>query len=257
MINSQTRSFLISVVFLVGLGGFEGVSLAEEKLTFPKNEWGFKKFFGTYDRAALQRGFQVYKEVCSACHGMDHLYYRNLEALGFTGAQVKTIARDYKIPSIDDQGQSFERPAEPSDRFVAPFPNELAARAANNGAYPPDLSLIVKARAGGPDYIKALLLGFKAAPEGFKLYPGMHYNAYFSGHQIAMAPPLTEGQVTYADGTKATVEQMVDDVVTFMAWAAEPELEVRKKLGIRVMLFLSVFAVFMFFVLRQAKKAIK
>ncbi|MFN3460658.1 MAG: cytochrome c1 [Oceanibaculum sp.] len=207
----------------------------------PSQNWSFSGLFGTFDRAAAQRGFQVYKEVCATCHGAYHLSYRNLADLGFSEAEVKAIAaEDTVIDGPNDEGEMFERPAEPSDKFKRPFPNENAARFANGGAYPPDLSLIVKARPGGADYLYALLTGYQEAPADVEMMEGMNYNAYFPGHQIAMAQPLYPDSVTYADGTTASVEQMSRDLTTFLAWAAEPEMERRKQMGISVMLFLIV-----------------
>lgn len=219
----------------------------------PETGWHHAGITGTFDRAALQRGFQVYKEVCAACHGLRLLSYRNLTDIGFTADQVKAIASGYQtMAEPDDQGDVKLRAATPADRFVGPFANDNAARAANNGALPPDLSLIVKARHGGENYIYSLLTGFEAPPEGVKLMAGMNYNPYFAGHQIAMPSPLTEGGVTYADGTKATVGQMAQDVTTFLTWAAEPKLEIRKQTGMKVMIFLIVFA----FVMYCAKKRV-
>ena len=204
-----------------------------------KQYWSYAGVFGTFDRAALQRGFQVYKEVCSACHAMSHLHYRNLAALGFSDAEIKALAAEATVmDGPNDQGEMYERPGRASDRFKAPFPNDLAARAANNGAHPPDLSLIVKARHGGADYIYGLLTGYGNPPSGLNMPAGMNYNAMFPGHMIAMPPPLTEGGVTFADDTAATVPQMARDVTTFLAWAAEPETEERKRSGLKVMLFL-------------------
>lgn len=215
---------------------------AAEGVAIPKQDWSFGGIFGTFDRAAAQRGFQVYKEVCSTCHGAYHLHYRNLTALGFSEAEVKAIAAGYQTQDgPNDDGEMFERPALPSDKFIRPFPNEKAARASNGGAYPPDLSLIVKARPGGADYLYALLTGYQEPPAGVTLMEGMHYNAYFPGHQIAMAQPLYADGVTFADGAPATVEQMARDVSTFLAWAAEPEMERRKQMGVSVILFLLVF----------------
>jgi cytochrome c1 len=228
-----------------------GSAVAAEE-SAPPQEWSFSGIFGTYDRAALHRGFQVYKDVCSACHSMSLLYYRNLEQIGFSEDEVKGIAAERKVTDgPNDQGQMFERPARPTDRFVAPFPNEQAARLANNGALPPDLSVIVKARKGGPDYIYGVLTGFVDTPEGFKVPEGMFYNAAFPGHAIAMPPPLADGAVTYADGTTATVPQMAHDVTTFLNWAAEPELEVRKKTGLRVMLYLVLLTAMLYAVKRK------
>lgn len=209
-----------------------------EAPTPPKQDWSFNGIFGTFDRAELQRGFQVYQDVCSACHGLYHLSYRDLEALGFSEEEVKAIAAQKQVPDINDEGETVQRPARPSDKFVAPFPNEKAARAANNGAYPPDLSLITKAREHGPDYVAAILTGYAEPPADFHLQEGMQYNKYFPGHQIAMPPPLSEGAVTFADNTPATVPQMAHDVAAFLHWAAEPNLEARHQMGIKVMLFL-------------------
>jgi len=207
----------------------------------PHQEWPFDGVFGTYDRAALQRGFQIYKEVCSTCHPVKHLYYRDLAGIGYTDEQLKGIAAQYQVTDgPNDQGEMYQRPARPSDPFAAPFPNDQAARAANNGALPPDLSLIVKAREGGTDYVYAILTGFKPAPAGVTLNPNMYYNEYFPGHQIAMPPPLSDNQVTYADGTPATVPQMAHDIASFLAWAAEPTLEDRHRVGFKVLLFLIV-----------------
>ena len=216
---------------------------ADETPPLPHQQWSFDGIFGTYDRASAQRGFQVYKEVCSVCHAVKHLFFRDLADLGYSEDEIKAIASTYEVTDgPNDQGQMYQRPARPSDPIPGPFPNDLAARAANNGALPPDLSMIVKAREGGPDYIFGLLNGYKDPPTGFNLLPGMNYNEYFAGHQIAMPPPLSDGAVTFADGTSATVPQMAHDVVTFLAWAAEPNLEPRHRTGFKVMLFLVVAA---------------
>jgi cytochrome c1 len=220
--------------------------------------WHFQGPFGTYDRAAAQRGFQVYKEVCSACHSLSLLSYRNLTEIGLTENQVKAIAAEFQVPDLSEDGQPIERPARPSDRFKKPFPNELAAAAANGGKAPPDLSLIVKARPGGPDYIHGLLTGYvpfdKLTPEQIKEFSVTkddNFNLYFPGHRIAMPPPLSDDKVTYVDGTKATLEQMSTDVVEFLAWASEPHLEARNRTGIRVVLFLLALAGLMYAVKRQ------
>jgi len=216
---------------------------ADEAPPLPHQQWSFDGVFGTYDRASAQRGFQVYKEVCSACHPVKHLYFRDLADLGYNEDEVKAIASTYEVTDgPNDQGQMYQRPARPSDPIPGPFPNDLAARAANNGALPPDLSMIVKAREGGPDYIFGLLTGYKDPPAGFNLLPGMYYDEYFAGHQIAMPPPLSDNAVTFADGTPATVPQMAHDVVTFLTWAAEPNLEPRHRTGFKVMLFLVIAA---------------
>jgi ubiquinol-cytochrome c reductase cytochrome c1 subunit len=214
---------------------------AGEAIAIPETRFSFEGLFGTFDRASAQRGFQVYKEVCSACHSMRLLSYRNLLEIGLTEDQARAIAAQFQVmDGPNDQGEMFERPARLSDRFRRPFANDNAARAANNGALPPDLSVMVKARENGADYIHALLTGYKDPPEGFQLMDGMNYNAYFPGHQIAMPNVLNPGQVEFADGTEATVEQMARDVTTFLAWAAEPELEQRRRMGVRIILFLIV-----------------
>ena len=214
---------------------------AGEAAPIPDVRFSFDGLFGTFDRASVQRGFQVYSEVCANCHAMHLMSYRNLLEIGLSEEQVRNIAASVQVTDgPNDQGEMFERPARLSDRFRRPFPNDQAARAANNGALPPDFSVIVKAREGGADYIHALLTGYEDPPEGFTLMEGMNYNKYFAGHQIAMPNILNPGQVQFADGTEATVDQMATDVASFLAWAAEPELETRRRMGIRIILFLIV-----------------
>jgi ubiquinol-cytochrome c reductase cytochrome c1 subunit len=217
---------------------------AQETPPLPHQEWSFEGVFGTYDLASAQRGFQVYKEVCSACHPVKHLYFRDLAAIGYNADEIKAIAATYQVTDgPNDQGQMYQRPGRPSDPIPGPFPNDQAARAANNGALPPDQSLIVKARHGGPDYVYGILTGYKEPPAGFKLLDGMNYNEYFPGHQIAMPPPLSDNAVTFADGTSATVPQMAHDVVTFLTWASEPNLDDRHRTGFKVIGFLVVAAI--------------
>ena len=209
----------------------------------PRQQWSFDGVFGTYDRASAQRGFQVYKDVCSVCHPVKHLHFRDLTDIGYSEDEVKAIAAGYQVTDgPNDEGQMFQRPGRPSDPIPGPFPNDQAARAANNGALPPDQSLIVKARAGGPDYVYGILTGYKEAPASFKMLEGMNYNEFFPGHQIAMPTPLSDNAVTFADGTPATVPQMAHDVVTFLTWAGEPRLEDRHRAGFKVTLFLVVAA---------------
>jgi ubiquinol-cytochrome c reductase cytochrome c1 subunit len=238
--------FVLVLTAALALGfGFVGAARAQEEAPSPPHQqWSFEGVFGTYDPAALQRGFQVYKEVCSACHAVKHLYYRDLTQIGYTDDQVKGFAAQAQVTDgPNDQGEVYQRPGRPSDPFASPFPNDQAARAAENGALPPDLSLVVKQREGGPDYVYAILTGFQQAPSGFKMNANMNYNEYFPGHQIAMPPPLTaDGQITYADGTKATKEQMAHDVVTFLSWASEPSLDERHRTGAKVILFLIIGA---------------
>jgi cytochrome c1 len=232
-----------------------------ELQTLPPKDasWSFDGPFGVYDRAALQRGLQVYKDVCSACHSLEHIAFRHLAEEGGPGlspAQVIALAAAYRVPAgsnelgqtVDANGQPLLRPATPADRFPPPFPNEQAQRAANNGALPPDLSLIVKARAGGADYVYSILTGYgQQPPTGAIIGPGRFYNSYFRGGQIAMPPPLNPDQVMYADGTPATVDQEARDVVTFLAWAADPKMEERKRTGFSVMAFLLVLTSLLYF----------
>jgi ubiquinol-cytochrome c reductase cytochrome c1 subunit len=225
---------------------------ADETIHLLKSHWSFDGPFGTYDRAAAQRGFQVYKEVCSNCHPINMIHYRDLTGIGFSPDEVKAIAAGYQTTDgPNDQGEMYQRPGRPADAFARPFANEKAARAANNGALPPDLSMIVKAREGGPDYVYSILNGYGEPPEGFKVAAGMNYNKYFPGHQIAMPQPLNDGAVTYADGTQATVPQMAHDVVTFLTWAAEPQLEERHQTGFKVMLFLAIATILFYAVKRK------
>lgn len=218
-------------------------------------DWSFNGLFGTYDRNALRRGYQVYVEVCAACHSMNQIAFRNLFQPGgpeFSEAEVKALAKQYIVEDgPDDYGDMFERDALPKDKFPSPYPNENAARAANGGAYPPDLSLITKARGGGPDYIHALLSGYEDAPEGVEMRAGLYYNPYMPGGKIAMPIPLMDELVEYSDGTEATVEQMSLDVTHFLNWAAEPELEQRKRTGFMVLIYLTIFAGLMYFSMRK------
>lgn len=221
---------------------------ADDADPIPKMKWPFEGVFGKFDKQAIQRGFKVYKEVCASCHSLNLLYYRNLQEVGFSEAEVKSLAAEYNvIDGPNDDGEMFERSALPSDRFAPPYPNENAARAANNGAYPPDQTLIIKARHDGANYIYALLHGYDKTPtKDIKIMEGLYYNAYFPDRQIAMAKPLVDNQVSYDDGTEATLDQMSRDVVTFLQWAAEPEMAKRKQIGVKVLIYLIIFtAVFM------------
>lgn len=211
----------------------------EEAPTLPSQNWSFSGIFGGLDLAAAQRGFQVYSEVCSNCHSMNLLHYRDLEGIGLTNEQINAVAAAVTVPmGVDDGGNPRTGPGTPSSMFRAPFANEQAARAAMNGALPPDLSVIVNAREGHADYVYAILTGFRDAPPGFKMMGGMNYNAYFPGHQIAMPQPLHDGQVTFADGSPNRIEDEAHDVVTFLYWAANPEAIERKQIGVRAVLFL-------------------
>ncbi len=254
---------------LVALAGsvLAGPALAQAVDTHrlpPKDEkFSFEGPFGTYDQAALQRGFQVYKEVCAACHALNHIAFHNLDEAGgpgFSEAQAKAIAAGYKLPAepndkgeiTDDKGNRLTRPGILADYFPPPFPNEEAARANNSGALPPDLSMIVKAREGGPHYVYSILTGFHTTPpHGFKVTEGKYFNPYFEGWNISMPPPLAAKSVTYSDGTPATIENEAHDVVTFLTWASDPKMEERKQLGFGVMIFLVVLAGLLFAAYRK------
>ena len=235
------RSLAI-VALIAGLFAVQSLrpARAEAEIVMPAQKWSFDGVFGTIDMASAQRGFQVYSEVCANCHSMKFLHYRDLTGIGLSPEQIKGIAGAVTVPQgLDDSGAPKEGPGTPANQFRSPFLNDSAARAANNGALPPDLSLIVNAREHGPDYLYALMTGFGDAPSGFKMQEAMSYNKYFPGHQIAMPQPLHDGQVAYADNTSNTVDQMARDVVTFLAWASNPEETERKQIGIRVILYLA------------------
>jgi ubiquinol-cytochrome c reductase cytochrome c1 subunit len=231
----------------LGLGLAAPAQAVEGALEPMAQNWSFDGLFGTFDLAAAQRGLQVYREVCAACHSLEYVSFRNLAALGYDEDQVKAIAEQYEITDgPDDQGEMFQRPGRPTDFFPSPFENDAAARLANGGALPPDLSLITKARESGSDYLDSLLQGYEEPPADVTGPEGTYYNLYFPGHFLAMPPPLSEGAVTYADGTEAMVAQMAGDVTTFLTWAAEPTLEARKQSGLKVMLFLIVLTALLF-----------
>jgi len=264
-------STMIAIMVAGGLlvGGAQNAR-AQEQETPPSLKWSFSGPFGKYDRGSLQRGLKVYKEVCSNCHSLSYVAFRNLAdpgGPGYSEAQVAALASEYKIKDgPNDQGEMFERPGRPADYFPSPFPNEQAARAANGGAAPPDLSLIAKARSyergfpffifdfftqfqeQGPNYVDAILQGFEdKPPAGVTIPDGSYYNKYFPGHAIKMPKPLSDGQVTFDDGAPATVPQYAHDVTTFLMWAAEPKMEARKQLGFQVFVFLIIFAFLMYF----------
>jgi len=227
---------------------------AAEGVELPEQQWSFNGVFGKFDKEQVQRGFQVYKEVCSSCHSLKYIAFRNLEELGYSEEQIKTLAAQYQIEDgPDDSGDMFKRKGKSSDYMPKPFPNDNAARASNGGALPPDLSLIVKARKGGPDYVYNLLLGYEEPPANFKLQPGMNYNKYFAagGFQIAMAQQVKDGVVTFADGTPNDAKQIAKDVTAFLMWTAEPKMEVRHATGFRVMLFTILFTVLAYFLKRR------
>ena len=226
-----------------------------QKTKFLKTDWTFKGLFGKYDRASLQRGYQVYTEVCAACHSMQYLSYRNLAEPGgpeFTEEQAKFIAASFEVldgPNSD--GEMFTRPAKLSDKFVMPYENVEASKAANGGAYPPDMSVLAKARMGGADYIYSLLLGYEDPPADIKLDEGVYYNKYMYGNKIKMSAPLSDGLVEYNDGTEATQEQMAKDITTFLMWSAEPHLETRHKTGFRVIVYLIILSILVYLTMKK------
>ena len=235
---NKTLIILLIIVFPFS------VFAEETKIELIKNNWSFKGLFGTFDRASLQRGYQVYKEVCSGCHSIQHLSYRNLAEKGgpeFSIEEAKAIAAQDEIedgPNSD--GEMFTRPARLSDKFVKPYPNVQASTAANGGAYPPDMSVLAKARSGGADYLYSLLLGYEEAPAGFELDDGVYYNKFMPGNKIKMSEPLYDEMVEYSDGTSASKEQLAKDVTSFLVWAAEPHLEAQHRMGFKTLLFLLV-----------------
>ena len=218
-----------------------------------KQHWSFDGVFGTFDQPSIQRGLQVYREVCAACHGMSRVPFRRLTEVGFSAEEVKALAAEYTVmDGPNDEGDMFERPAKPSDKFPSPYENEPQARSLNNGAYPPDLSLIIKARHDGANYVHALLTGYDEEPEHpVELLDGQYYNPYFPGEKLSMPRPIVDGQVDYQDGTEASTEQISKDIVNFMQWAAEPEMEQRKQMGIRVIIFLFIMTVFFYLAMKR------
>lgn len=230
---------VILILFFGSISNLFGAGVGGELL---KVDWSFKGITGKFDRASLQRGFQVYKEVCASCHSMQYLSYRNLGEPGgpeFSEQEVKAIAASIEIEDgPDEQGEMFTRPGRPADKFKNPYPNVKASIAANGGAYPPDMSVLVKARPGGSNYIYSVLMGYEDPPADITLDDGVYYNKYMIGNKIKMASPLSDDIVEYSDGTQATVDQMAKDVTTFLSWAAEPELEERHRTGVKVIIYL-------------------
>ena len=243
--------FYLSFLFFILIGNLN----SSEKIQLLKQEWSFKGITGKFDRASLQRGYQVYNEVCASCHSMRLLSYRNLGETGgpeFSIEQVKAIAANFEIQDgPNEEGEMFMRPGRPSDKFASPYPNIQPATAANGRAYPPDMSVLVKSRKGGADYIYSVLMGYEDPPANVKLDDGVYYNKYMEGKKIKMSNPLSEGIVTYADGTKSTEAQMAKDVTTFLTWAAEPTLEARHKMGVRVIIFLIILTTLVYFSMRR------
>ena len=261
----MTRIFVAAVAVL-GLSGLAWASTAGQRAP-EHHHWHNAGPFGTFDRESVQRGLQIYQEVCASCHSLDLIRFRNLGETGgpFQSAEfpnandnviVMQIAagyeRNWDLNEVDDGGDPVVRVGASSDAFPAPFDNPQQARASNGGALPPDLSLIVKARSHGPDYVRSLLLGYdEEVPHDVHPAAGQHYNPYFPGGLLAMAPPLSEGLVTYADGTDATMEQMAEDIVTFLTWASDPHMEARKQMGVMVLIYLFIFAILVYIAYRQ------
>ena len=243
--------FVLGAVLALTLGA--GTAFAAGAPKPAAQAWSFNGVFGTYDRPALRRGLQVYTELCAACHSLRLVYYRHLQSVGFSEEEIKALAGEFEVEDgPNDDGEMYTRPAKATDPFASPFPNDQAARAANAGALPPDLSVMTKARKGGENYLHAVLTGYREeAPAGVEVMEGLFFNEYFPGQQIAMPPPLADDAVEYADGTEATVQRMSTDVTTFLAWAAEPTMEDRKRLGIKTLLFLLVLTAMLYALKRK------
>ena len=248
------KVLIISLAILLSLSIQLKINSAE-KVELMKTDWTFKGLLGKFDRASLQRGYQVYTEVCAACHSMKYISYRNLMEKGgpeFSEAEVKAIAASFDVtdgPNAD--GEMFSRPARLSDKFPMPYPNEKAAQAANGGAYPPDMSVLAKARKGGVDYLYSVLLGYEDPPAGVTLDEGVYYNKFMYGNKIKMPKVLEDDLIEYSDGTPVTEEQMAKDVVTFLMWSAEPHLETRHKMGFRAIIYLIILTVLVYFSMKK------
>ena len=248
------KVLIISLAILLSLSIQLKINSAE-KVELIKTDWTFKGLLGKFDRASLQRGYQVYTEVCAACHSMKYISYRNLMEKGgpeFSEAQAKAIAASFDVtdgPNAD--GEMFSRPARLSDKFPMPYPNEKAAQAANGGAYPPDMSVLAKARKGGVDYLYSVLLGYEDPPAGVTLDEGVYYNKFMYGNKIKMPKVLEDDLIEYSDGTPVTEEQMAKDVVTFLMWSAEPHLETRHKMGFRAIIYLIILTVLVYFSMKK------
>ncbi len=263
------RELMTALVLAAAVAGMAIPARAQEAEAPPLQQWSFAGPFGQYDPEQLQRGFKIYREVCSTCHSLKLLSFRNLSdpgGPGFTAAQAAAIAATFQVTDgPNDQGQMFQRPGKISDYFPPPFANDQTARAALGGGLPPDMSTLAKARGydrgfpwfifdaftqyqeGGPDYIHAILNGYADPPKDFALPPGTHYNKYFPGHAIAMPKPINDGQVKFTDGTPETVDQYGRDVAAFLMWASEPKLDERKRLGFQVMIYLIVLSGLLYF----------
>lgn len=248
------KALMTAIIALSATLGLSNMAVAAggDTTELQVREWSFSGPFGTFDKASMQRGFQVYREVCAGCHSMDLIAFRNLADLGYNEAEIKAIAAEYEVQDgPDDEGEMFMRPARPADRMPGPYRNDNEARASNNGAMPVDLSLIAKARAHGPDYLYSLLLGYKEAPASVEMPDGMYYNAAYSGNLIAMPQPLYGDDVEFADGADASVQAAAADVTQFLMWAAEPKMEIRKRIGVAAVFFLSIFLILSYLAKRR------
>jgi len=246
-------------IALVAVAGMAGAAFAAGAGKAPETQkWSFEGPVGQYDQAALQRGWQVYKQVCAACHSLKYFHFRNLADLGYEEDMIKAFAKEYEVAGDpDDFGDETVRAALPQDVFPAPFANENAARASNGGAFPPDLSLITKARHDGSNYLYSLMVGYADPPAGHEISEGKSYNPYFKGGEISMAPPLAEGILDYEDGTPATTEQMARDLVQFLTYVGEPKLEARLHMGMNVILFLLALTIIFYLSMKKIWKPVK
>jgi ubiquinol-cytochrome c reductase cytochrome c1 subunit len=241
----------IGVMLLVGVISSSAWGAGGD-VTLKTRDWSFSGPFGTFDKAAMQRGFQVYNEVCAGCHSMKLIAFRNFADLGYNAAEIKALAAQYEVQDgPNDDGEMFMRPAIPADRMPSPYANDNAARAGNNGALPPDLSLIAKARPNGPNYLYSLLSSYGNAPNDKEIPDGMYYNAAYPGHLIAMPQPLYGDDVEYSDGAATSIEALSADLTQFLMWAAEPKMEVRKRTGVAAVFFLSIFVIFSYLAKRR------
>ena len=241
----------VGVMLLVGVISSSAWGAGGD-VTLKTRDWSFSGPFGTFDKAAMQRGFQVYNEVCAGCHSMKLIAFRNFADLGYNEAEIKALAAQYEVQDgPNDDGEMFMRPAIPADRMPAPYANDNAARAGNNGALPPDLSLIAKARPNGPNYLYSLLSSYGDAPNGKEVPDGMYYNAAYPGHLIAMPQPLYGDDVEFSDGAATSIEAVSADLTQFLMWAAEPKMEVRKRTGVAAVFFLSIFVIFSYLAKRR------
>ena len=243
--------FIKKIFIYIFLSTIPFSAFAEEKsIDLIHTDWSFDGLFGTFDRASLQRGYQVYQEVCSGCHSVQHLSYRNLHEKGgpeFSIEEAKAIASQFELEDgPNSEGEMFTRPARLSDKFVKPYPNVAASTTANGGAYPPDMSVLAKARAGGADYIYSLLMGYDEAPAGLELDDGVYYNKFMPGNKIKMSEPIYDGMVEYADGTESTKSQMAKDVTAFLVWASEPHLEAQHKMGFKTIIYLIILIILVY-----------